>query len=419
MLRVLRSGRSASTILATALVCLGSDTSFPEYIPNGCVVGCNYAAAAGPVTEYWVDDAAERLRPKGDAGPPAMVESPGLTLDANSNCPGTNDLTPCPGTCDNPACPTCRMCPHVDLYAESLFLTRGNGNVAQPIILDGLSRQTLLATSDLGFGWNPGLRVGGGIRLHDCLYLEFSYLGLFDSQALAPVVRSDSAPFPTLPGDLGPATNVFHPADKVWVNYASQLNSFELNLLRCCCGCWTAGCDASSPCRSVEWFGGFRCISLNERLKILGEREHVLEPGVERGEYDLRTTNNLYGAQLGARLRRCHGRLGCEATGKAGMYGNAAYQEQSVVDFPNYALRPNTSATRSQVAFAGELNLSAIYQLTIDWNLRAGYNLMWIEGVALAPNQLDFSFTPTSGSQLDSGGGVFYHGVNVGLEARW
>jgi len=57
--------------------------------------------------------------------------------------------------------------------------------------------------------------------------------------------------------------------------------------------------------------------------------------------------------------------------------------------------------------------------LTKFWSLRAGYNLMWIENVALAPDQLDFTFTPTSGTMLNDNGGVFLHGANVGLQAAW
>ena len=67
----------------------------------------------------------------------------------------------------------------------------------------------------------------------------------------------------------------------------------------------------------------------------------------------------------------------------------------------------------------GEINLTGIYQFTDVWGFRAGYNMLWIEGVALAPDQLDFTNTPTSGRALVASNGVFYHGVNVGLEARW
>ena len=119
-------------------------------------------------------------------------------------------------------------------------------------------------------------------------------------------------------------------------------------------------------------------------------------------------------------MRRSRGRFGWEATGKAGIFGNDAQQTQSVTDFPNFPLRPTVSSSGGGVAFVGEINLSALYRLTDVWNLRAGYNAMWIEGLALAPDQLDFNFAASpSGNQLHNGGGMFLHGVNVGLEARW
>jgi len=69
------------------------------------------------------------------------------------------------------------------------------------------------------------------------------------------------------------------------------------------------------------------------------------------------------------------------------------------------------------VAFVGELSLVPMYRLNNSWTLRCGYNLLWIEGVALAPDQLDFSIAQTGGQ--DTNGGIFAHGVNVGLEAHF
>ncbi len=124
-------------------------------------------------------------------------------------------------------------------------------------------------------------------------------------------------------------------------------------------------------------------------------------------------------AQLGARLRRCHCRWNWEATGKAGIYGNDMEQIQApIIDFPDFEFRSGQGSDDGGVAFVGDLNLTGIYQLNRIWGLRVGYNLIWIEGVALAPDQLDFTNTPDSGSDLDGDGGVFLHGVNVGFEAR-
>ena len=103
-----------------------------------------------------------------------------------------------------------------------------------------------------------------------------------------------------------------------------------------------------------------------------------------------------------------------------GICGNAANQfGDSIVDLSGDPIRPTRSANSGQVAFVGDLNLTGICPINHLWGLRAGYNLIWIEGVALAPNQLDFTNTFTSGTRLSTNGGVFLHGLNVGLEARW
>ena len=178
------------------------------------------------------------------------------------------------------------------------------------------------------------------------------------------------------------------------------------------CGC------GQVRCRSLTWFAGFRYLNLGQKLDISAQR--TVGGLVEDGTYNIRTSNNLYGAQLGARLRRTSGRFGWDATGFAGVFGNDAQQTQSVTDFPNFPLRPTVSSSRGGVAFASGANLSGLYSLTNVWNLRAGYNVIWIEGLALAPNQLNFNFASAQGgTQLHNGGGMLLHGVNVGLEARW
>ena len=125
-------------------------------------------------------------------------------------------------------------------------------------------------------------------------------------------------------------------------------------------------------------------------------------------------------AAVGSRARHSRGRWNWEGTGKAGIFGNAAEQHSDpIVDFPAFVVRPGRSESTGNVAFVGDLNLTAIYQINAVWGARLGYNLIWIDGVALAPDQLDFTNTTTSGSGIDTDGGVFLHGVSAGLEARW
>jgi len=82
-------------------------------------------------------------------------------------------------------------------------------------------------------------------------------------------------------------------------------------------------------------------------------------------------------------------------------------------------LRGRVTDRAGEVAMVADLNISAIYKLNCTWAIRAGYNLMWIEGIATAPDQLDFTDTAQSGTVIQTKGGEFFHGVNLGLEARW
>ena len=203
------------------------------------------------------------------------------------------------------------------------------------------------------------------------------------------------------------------------------LNSFEANCA-CCCGCCdSTGCGEScgeggcgqSRCQSLTWFSGFRYLNFGERFNMSAQR--TVAAATESGSYNISTSNHLYGGQLGARIRRTRGRFGWEGSGAAGVCLNNSQQSQSVTDFPNFPLR-NASKSGNGSAFVGDTNLSGIYRLNNVWNIRAGYNVIWIQGLALAPNQLDSDFAAAQGgTNLDNGGGMLLHGVNVGIEARY
>jgi hypothetical protein len=75
--------------------------------------------------------------------------------------------------------------------------------------------------------------------------------------------------------------------------------------------------------------------------------------------------------------------------------------------------------TSTAVAFLGELGFNLNYQFSQNWFLLGGYQVYWVDGVALAPNQLDFTNTASSGTTLDKKGSLFMQGTNAGLMARW
>ena len=69
--------------------------------------------------------------------------------------------------------------------------------------------------------------------------------------------------------------------------------------------------------------------------------------------------------------------------------------------------------------FVGELGLQLKYQVIKELALKAGYRALWLEGVALAPGQIqETSSIPTNVRSLgvNSESGVFFQGATAGLE---
>jgi hypothetical protein len=306
-----------------------------------------------------------------------------------------------------PADRDCPLCPDVYVWAEGLVLARDNQAKDQPLVLDLNTNEELLSAGDLDFDVAGGLRVGFCGRVSDCWTLDLEYLGVFDQSASAGEELDDSL---MLPGALGLAVNNFFFDDEVDVRYESELHSFEANLVKCCCGS-----EGAHRGHSIEWLAGFRFIRFDEEFSM-----SATDSAEGTSVYDVETENNLYGAQVGARFRRFRGWWSWEATGKAGLYANDMEQTQApIIDFPGVVFRTRRGGDDTEVSFVGDLNFTALYQLNNVWAIRTGYNLIWLANVALAPDQLDFTNAPNSGNGLVDGGGVFLHGVSVGLEARW
>ena len=269
--------------------------------------------------------------------------------------------------CETDLC--CNMCPCNYVWVEGLILERNNYAFDQALVLNLNTDEVLLATDDLDFNTEGGVRAGYCLQTCCGKAWEFGYLGVFESTASAGVVLEDSL---ILPGDLGLQVNNFFSADEVQVGYGSELHSVEANMVHCCCEC------DCCVCCSVEWLAGFRYVDLDEEFEIA-----AFDSEESFTVYGIETQNRLYGAQVGGRARHCHGCWSWEATGKAGVYANDVEQRQApLIDFPNFEFRPAQSGDDTELAFMGELNLTGIYHLDCGWGICAGYNLIWLDGVA-------------------------------------
>jgi hypothetical protein len=267
-----------------------------------------------------------------------------------------------------------------------------------------------------GFAGGPRLDlIGHGDQGYD---LELSYFqidGWSSEKTVVPGSATDCLVM-TAPGRwLNPAqtpggfngwlqTNQTDTQGMAWA-YASKLYNAELNVR------W-------NPSPLVTMLAGFRWVSLRENLSGALDPPTMPEPPF----WNTATTNNLYGFQIGAEGKLLErGRFSIIVPVKAGVYDNNAQQATTVsVIFKQLAAG---SASTNHAAFVGQTGLQCKYQLTNDLLLRAGYEAIWLEGVALAPGQVQETYTTTNNLNnsvqalgVNCNSGAFYHGTTVGLE---
>jgi hypothetical protein len=307
---------------------------------------------------------------------------------------------------------------------DFLFLDRDNATNNQPIVVQGPTAPspgaTVLTTRAMTPTTAPGVRLFVGRHACDRTGWELGYWGAYgffgDSRADLPSGLA-------VPGDLGAAVPGWNSAETVRAAWQSSLNVAELNLLR---SEFTTLCDPCSPrpslrCRQereFDWIGGLFWAGLDEQAAL----QVTAAPGDTATAYRVATASNLVGGQLGGRGRWTWDRFSFEGSLKAGLGG--AWLEQSASPItsslvPGFEYRRGQRSLDTGMGFLSSLNATASYRFTDTWGLRVGYNLAWLSGVALAPNQWDFTDTTASGTAVRGAGGVFLHGANLGLEARW
>jgi hypothetical protein len=265
-----------------------------------------------------------------------------------------------------------------------------------PVRTDG---EPVLNTGDMSFDTEAGPRLTLGYYLSPCSAVEVTYFGLHNWNTSAEVTGDDNL---SLPGDAAFAARAdFFDVSRMQVFYGATLNNAELNYYR------------RVGCTNFSVLAGLRYIRFNESLDIRGS-------GAENSasDYLIDAKNNMFGPQLGARWRKQWCRFGIEAVDKIGLLGNSAQQHTLLADNNNTVLLRDTAHYVSHAAFVNELNLTATVCLLKNLHARAGYSFLWIDGIARAPDQLDFTDTTDSSTGLVSNKSAFLHGANLGIEYR-
>jgi hypothetical protein len=160
---------------------------------------------------------------------------------------------------------------------------------------------------------------------------------------------------------------------------------------------------------------GFRWLHLSENLQGALVPSEGFPPF-----WNTSTTNNLYGLQIGADGKIWQrGRFSINGLIKAGAYFNNAAESTGVSIFK--VVRPS-STTTNLAAFVGEISLRCKYQVSRRLGLKVGYEALWLEGVALAPGQIQETYATHPAAVHALGvrsSAVLFHGATAGLEGSF
>ena len=295
---------------------------------------------------------------------------------------------------------------------DALFMQRDTNTNDATLVIDGDTQTPALVAGDLLFPTAPGLRVLLGRHGGGQAGWELGYLGVYGMLADAETKGPGSLEVtPPLSSEVASLAN----ASAAGATYGSSLNMAEANLIhtdRRVSHCRPSGYRFErQPCSAtVDWLAGFRWAGLDERAAI------ELDSG-----YDVRATSNLFGGQLGVRGRADWRAWALEGWLKAALCGAALSQRQDpIVDaFTGDVYRTGRGSETGTVGGVFDLGGALVYRIDETWGLRAGYTMLWLTGVALAPDQFDFSTNIDAGTAVDGNATLWLGGATLGLEARW
>jgi len=276
---------------------------------------------------------------------------------------------------------------------DLLGLTR-TGAKDQTLVKDCVDNCSVLDVHDLSFGYELGLRVNA-MRLPGgcggCIW-EIGYMGLPDWSTSRGAA-----------GNLifcGPGFSLQVNPSQFVATYSSSFHSVEVNARPC----QSALCGA--PC---SWFVGMRYIRLDESL-VVSELVAPL-PNV----LDIHSQNNLFGGQMGTNILLMDrgGPFYLESTVKFGLFANDNSQVTA-----SSLVGPAVRANSAELAFVGEFLFAAGYRVNSCFDLRVGYQVLGISGVALAPDQFQMSDLTAQTACVDPGQFIA-HGAFLGGSYRW
>ena len=311
-----------------------------------------------------------------------------------------------------------------DISVDAVYMKRDDAGRNIPIASDGIAGlgvpNAVLSTSDLDLDFEPGVQATIRYQMSAVYNIEAGYLGVVDWGDSIVATSANDGLYSWLSDYGNQPFGGFADVDQATlmrVRYSSHIDSVEFNLRRT----W-----AKSNYRiHGSWFGGFRWLTLRDKMQFFSDVQAHLDPinnvnrDAAQANFWAETDNDLYGGQLGGQLGASL-LPGLNVIGqlKAGVYGVQADVDTRLMT-TSMGSPLVESGDSSDTALLAEAGAYVTYQLHPLWKIRAGYQCLYLDGVALASE--NFNAQSTAGGRLpvNDNGSAFIHGGTLGLEVGW
>ena len=303
-----------------------------------------------------------------------------------------------------------------------LVMTRNRANPFWTTFQTGVNTNQLMNTQNAEASWAGGGQVTVGKSWCCGTGLAFTYWGLgpmTGSASITDPTNSLSTPInlntqfgPVMIG-ANPASFYFDNAHAQRITRSDNVQNFELNLLQ--------SAMVNNSWLQLTGLAGFRYFQFNERLSygsVASGHNFGDNGGADEAYLNFRTTNNLFGGQIGAIANiPLTQRLGFFVIPKAGIFGNSMTGNAHL--FSGDGMQGfNINSAKSDVSFLAEIDTGMNWAITPNFRAYFGYRVIGVANLALADNQfLPFLADQQGFAQLKQNGDLILHGGFAG--AAW
>ena len=375
----------------------------------------------------------------------AMAEYRGISLDGSTY--SEDPLGPCDFLGKGVCCPPTWYTDHqVRVFTRGRPRRRELSSEYLPDVsaqLETPFAATRMSTKSITFEATPGYYMTIGRHLardseNRDHFLEFTFWGfhawdetrVVTGKRISPFFGVETgnlfSPFDRTVDILGTSVfGGFNFADTHLFNSRSHIHNWELNarirprirkdrLVLHPSGRWRR---EKRPGPYYSFLYGLRAMRVGDSSQF-SSRSRIIENGDvfdTFGDYHVWAGNSMVGLQIGGDLIYRYNKWSWGFRGKNAAMVNSADQV-SLVRSTGFGIAPNfqTGDSRRALAAVIEFGATGKYMITPHFWLTGSYDLMWIAGLALGPNQMEFTPTPTG--RVDTGATVFYHGLTAGFE---